>query len=72
MAKLTYNEFAKELDYPLRLKWTQHGWAVMGPVGKVALGAHNVVKMGEPFRFNGEQFVYGYIQPGLVAPRTYQ
>lgn len=72
MAKLTYNEFAKDLEYPLRLKWTMHGWAVMGPIADVKLDEHKVVKLGEPFRFNGEQFVYGYIQPGLIQPRTYK
>jgi len=64
-------EFQDTLDYPLRLKWTLHGWAVMGPVDAVALGEHSVVKMGEPFRFNGEPWVYGYIAPGTLAPRKF-
>lgn len=56
---------------PLELKWTTHGWAVMGPIGKVALGEHKIVKIGEPFRRKGEDYVYGYIAPGTVQARRY-
>lgn len=66
-----FQEFEKALEYPLRLKWTTHGWAVMGPVDEVHLGEHKIVKIGDRFTFNGADWCYGYIAPGTIAPRRF-
>jgi hypothetical protein len=58
--------FQDTLPSGLRVKWSKNGWVVEGPVDKVHLGEHNIVKLGDPMA-NGK--VYGYLRPGTLRPQ---